>query len=122
MTFKRGRIIVLVSIVAIISMLTIAKCVPEVSAEPIGPITIETHLAKISSNMQLIKWIGGILIGLVSIISSLVVYIFMSTVSNLKASIGHVEKKAEKALKKTDHIEETFMSISTHDRICKDGN
>jgi hypothetical protein len=85
----------------------------EPTVEPIGPPTIETHLARINSNMQLIKWIGGILIGLVGVISSLVVFIFMSTVSNLKESIKITDNKAKKALEKTDIIEKDFLSVES---------
>lgn len=94
-----------------------------VSAAPVevqGPPTIEQHLTSINANMQLIKWMAGALIGMVGLVGSLVSYIFLSTVSNLKSSICHVEKKAESAIEKTDNIKREFLSIAAHDRICRE--
>ena len=103
MTFKRARLTVLVGIIAIISMLILAKCMPtEVSADPVGPPTIETHLTNINANMDTIKLMGKILLAALGIIGSLVVYIFMS----LKERVVKVEEQA-------DHIEETFLSVES---------
>jgi hypothetical protein len=122
MRFKRWMLIATTFLMAMAVMIALVKCsTTEVSADPIvGPPTIEMHLANINSNMQLIKWMAGGLTAMLGLVGSLIAYIFKSTIANLKSSIGHVEKKAEKALKKTDEIEREFMSIATHDRICRD--
>jgi hypothetical protein len=103
-------------------MFVLVKCSTDASADPVvaGPPTIETHLANINSNMLLIKYMAGGLMAMIGLVGSLLGYIFKSTIANLKSSIGHVERKAERALEKTDEIEREFVSIATHDRICRD--
>lgn len=115
MSLKRLIMIIAPLLLAIIFICVLMKYS---NADPVGPPTIEAHLASINSNMELIKWMAGGLMTMIGLVGSLIAYIFKSTIANLKSSIGHVERKAERALVKTDEIEREFMSIATHDRIC----
>lgn len=117
MSLKTAKAISTITI-ALIALVVILAATAMVNAEPIEGQTLETHLAKLNSNMQFIRWIGGLLVALVGIIGSLVVFIFMNTVGNLKGAIRLVDKKVDVALNKTDYIEKNFMSIATHDRLC----
>jgi hypothetical protein len=113
MSLKRSRLIALILIVAIATILILARYMPTnvVADTIVRPPTIEVHLANINANMQFIKWVMGIVGGLLSALLFVMFYAY-------RRDLAHVDRKAEKALQKTDHIEETFMSISTHDRIC----
>jgi len=105
MTFK---------IAAIAVIIILARYLPtEVAAEPMGPPTIEVHLANINAGMQFIKWMMGVVGGLLTLLLAVMFYAY-------RRDLAHVNSKADKALKKTDHIEETFMSLETY-RLIKEG-
>ena len=121
MTRKRARLIGAACIVAIIVMLVLAKCMPtEVSADPVmvGPPTIYEHVAGINASMQFFKYVAGILATMFTFILGLLGYIWRITIANIKSSIGHVERKAEKAFDKAEEID-TKMDTEK-DRVNRD--
>lgn len=132
---KKYNLISVLTLVILIGVLGFLLWPPVgAAADPITvPASIEVHLGEINSNlimlMDLIKIAGGALFVLVGVISSLVVFIFLSTnkstkeyvalaIAGLKESINTTDRKASKALEKTDMIEREFVSTDTHDRIC----
>lgn len=116
--FKRYSIIALTVLAAVI---VLARCLPTpTQADPtIGPPTIETHLANINAALALNT---KIILGALGVIGTLLGYLFKSTVNSLKTENGHASRKADVALEKIDNIEREFMSIATHDRICREVN
>lgn len=116
--------VVVFCILAMVAMfLFVRGTSTEVQADPIGPPTIEVYLANIDSNMNLIKWMGGALTGMLTLIGSLLVYIWKITIANIKSSIRHVEENLKEDIEKNDkdidHIKENFMSIKSHGLICR---
>jgi hypothetical protein len=98
-----------------------------------GPPTVQEHLMQINANTAVVKWLVSAIGTMFFMLSGAVVYIFKSTVANLKSGmqeheehlkeifdikLGAVENKADIALEKTDIIEKDFVSITTHDRQC----
>lgn len=107
MTLKRARLIVFACLIAMAVILILGKCMPtDVSADPIGPPSIETHLININANMSFIKWMMGVVGALLSALIGVMMYAY-------KRDLAAVNSKADKALTKTDDIEENFLSIKS---------
>jgi hypothetical protein len=100
------------------------ECSNTASADPTisGPPTIETHLANINATMTFIKYMGSIIAGLVGLLIGSVIYIFKSTIANVRGSIHHVEKNLKEDIDKNEaeikDIKRNFMSIKSHEMIC----
>lgn len=114
MSFKRAMLIITTLLLAGAVMFVLVECSSEVAADLVGPPTIETHLTNINAAIVLNT---RIVLGVFGIIGALIVYIFKSTIGNLKSSIRHVEANVGENTKDIKDIRKNFMSIETHDRI-----
>jgi hypothetical protein len=124
MSFKRAKITAIILIAAIAVIIMLARYLPtEVAADPIGPPTIETHLANINSNMLLMKWMIAIVGGLLSALIAVTIYTYKRDIARLdkkaQVAIDLTEKLDTKYDGKIDHIEENFMSLETYRLISK---
>jgi hypothetical protein len=128
--FKRYALIALPIVLLAILILGRCMAVPAEADPTSGPPTIEQHLTQINANMQFMKYAAMIISGLIGLLIAAVVYAYKRDLAGLKGSIIHVEKNLKKdiseadrkglrALEKTDHIQEHYLRIDLHDKLCK---
>ena len=126
MISKRARLTILVGCIAITTLFVLAKCVPDVSADTIGPPTVETLLQNINSNIIMSQWAMGI-------ICALLIYIYKSGNRAIMREVKYVDGKAQVAIEKADELEtkfdnekdrvnRDFMTVQAHKQICGSSN
>lgn len=123
MTLKRARLIGAACIVAIIVLLALAKCMPtEVSADPMGPPTIETYLQNIQAGMIVLKWALGIVGGIFTAFICVVIYAYKRDIAEVKKDAEEAKASAGDAFKEINTVKRLFISTENHDRSCPHRN
>jgi hypothetical protein len=83
-----------------------------VQADPVPlPPTIDQHLQNINSNMAFIKWLGGAIAGLITLLGGALGYIWTST-------IKAIHKRIDANNRELEEVKRDYMSVQAHDRIC----